>query len=87
MAATPAGVSAAPRLRYLGLDARVALLEEEINQDRARRQLRCAERRRSVALRMQRNIDKLRRLRRPRDAQPLAQRVDLAAVIVATAQA
>ena len=81
------GVSAAPRLHLLGLEARVALLEEEINEDHARRRLRFAERRRSVALRsMQRNIDKLRRLRRPRDAQPPAQRVDLAAVIVATAQ-
>ena len=81
------GVSAAPRLHLLGLDARVALLEEDINEDHARRQLRLAERRRAVALRsMQRNIDKLRRLRRPRDAQPLAQRVDLAAVMVATAQ-
>ena len=81
------GVSAAPRLRYLGLDARVALLEEEINEDHARRQLRLAERRRALALRsMQRHIEKLRRLRRPRDGLPLAQRVDLAAVMVVTDQ-
>ena len=79
------GVSASPRLRFLALDARVALVEEEINADHARRQLRLAERRRAAALRrMHRSIEKLRRLRRPHEVRPLAQPVDLAAVMVAT---
>jgi len=81
------GVSAAPRLRILDLDARVALVEEQINADYARRQLRLAERRRAAALRcMHRSIEKLRRLRPPHEVRPLAQPVDLAAVMVATEQ-
>jgi len=76
------GLTAMPRLRLLDLETKVVLLEKDMDADLARRQLRHAERRRAAALRsMQRCIDKLRRLRRRRDAGPPVERVDLVALM------